>query len=228
MYKLANNLTPGAHIITSLEWERELSSRFIQIRTILVSVDCEALLVYASREHAEPFRYLFNFVPNLGDMWAVAFGPEREKTSCFLNFHWELKEAARVSGITDWQGSMNPLPLVVDKINQQRVKRIAVLGLHRIPWQDYQAICSACPNLEWVDIQPEFDRIRRIKTPYEIRLLKEAARITDLALEEVRKIARPGLTENEISARILYTFSREGANQHFRLWSWAESMQKQP
>jgi Xaa-Pro aminopeptidase len=46
-------------------------------------------------------------------------------------------------------------------------------------------------------------------------LLKEAARITDLALDEIREIARPGLTEKEISARIIYVFYREGAESAF-------------
>jgi len=199
----------------SCDWEYELSSRFTRIFNYATLMDCEALLVYANREHVEPFRYLTNFVPNMGDMWAIVHGCEREKINCFLNFHWELKEAASVSGISDWDGSINPVPSVVDRIKQLSAKRIAILGFERIPWQAYQAICSACPDLELVNIQPEFDRIRRIKTPFEIRLLKEAARITDLALEEIRVIARPGVTEKELSAQILYTFYREGAESAF-------------
>ncbi len=215
MKQMPNNLEAGANLLLPSEWQSELASRYTQIYTIMTGLDCEALLVYASRERAEPFRYLFNFVPTLGDMWAITCGPERENTSCFLNFHWELEEAAHVSGISDWAGSINPLPLIVDRIAQLAVRRIAVLGLHRVPWPDYQAICSAWPNLEIMDIQPEFDRLRRIKTPFEIRLLKEATRITDLAFDEIREIARPGLTENEISARVLYTFYRQGAEAAF-------------
>ncbi len=199
----------------SYDWEQELSSRFTRISNCAIAMECEAFLVYASREHAEPFRYLTNFVPNLGDMWAIAPGCERERTSCFLNFNWELAEATRVSGISDWVGCFDPVPSVVEKIKQLSAKRIAVLGWQRIPWQAYQAICSACPDLEMVNIQPEFDRIRRIKTPFEIRLLKEAARITDLALDEIRAIARPGVTENELSAQVLYRFYREGAEPAF-------------
>ena len=199
----------------SYDWEQEFSSRFARIFNCAITMDCEALLVYASREHAEPFRYLTNFVPTLGDMWAFSNGLEREKTSCYLNFNWELKEAVRVSGISDWNGSIDPVPLVVENIKQLYSKRIAVLGLERIPWQAYQAICSARPDLVLVDIQPEFDRIRRIKTPFEIRLLKESARITDLALDEIRVIARPGLTEKELLARILSAFYREGAESAF-------------
>ena len=199
----------------SVDWENELSSRFTRISNCAITMDCEALLVYASREHAEPFRYLTNFVPNLGDMWAIADGCERERTSCFLNFNWELAEAARVSGISNWDGNFDPGPCVVDKIKQLRAKRIAVLGLDRIPWRAHQAIYSACPDLEMVNLQPEFDRMRRIKTPFEISLLKEAARITDLALDEIRVIASPGVTERELSARILYTFYREGAESAF-------------
>ena len=205
----------GTNINPLSEWEREFSNRFLSISSCTINMDCEALLVYASRDHPEPFRYLTNFVPVLGDMWAVASGPERENTSCFLNFNWELKEAARTSGITDWHGSFDPVPLVVEKIKQLDAKRIAVFGLQRIPWEAYQAISSACPGLELVDIQGEFNMLRRVKTPFEIRLLKKAAWITDLALDEIREIARPGLTEKEISARIMYVFYREGAESAF-------------
>jgi Xaa-Pro aminopeptidase len=199
----------------SYDWELELSSRFTRIFSYVTAANCEALLVYASRDHAEPFRYLINFVPNLGDMWAIAPVRDRNMASCFLNFNWELAEATRVSGIASWYGSLDPIPSILTKIKRLSAKRIAVLGLDRIPWRAYQAICSSCTGLEMVDIQPEFNRIRRIKTPFEIHLLKEAARITDLALDEIREIARPGLTEKEIAAQILFTFYRQGAEAAF-------------
>jgi Xaa-Pro aminopeptidase len=212
---MREQLKPGEDHVKPSEWERELSNRFIQISGFVTSLDCEAFLVYGSQDRPEPFRYLTNFVPDMGDMWAVAPTYDRQEMSCILNFHWELKEAGRVSGISDWKGVMDSVPLVIEIIKQLKLNRIAVLGLKRIPWFDYQAISSACPNLELIDIQHEFDSLRRIKTSLEIRLLKEAARITDLALDEIRAIARPGLTENDLSSKIISTFYREGAKSAF-------------
>ncbi len=213
--KLNQSNIASAPLRPYFDWEPELSSRFTSLLHFAIDADCEALLVYASREHAEPFRYLTNFVPTLGDMWAIVPDLDREQTSCFLNFDWELNEAARLSGIPDWHGRFDILPLVVEKIKQLDARRIAVLGLDRIPWRAYETLCSAFPGVEWVDLQPEFERMRRIKTPFEIHVLEEAARITDLALEEIREIARPGVTEKEISAQVLYTFYREGAEPAF-------------
>ncbi|TNE89547.1 MAG: M24 family metallopeptidase [Deltaproteobacteria bacterium] len=52
--------------------------------------------------------------------------------------------------------------------------------------------------------------LRLVKTPDEIAMLEEAARITALAHTEAMRVAAPGVNEHEIDALIDYTFRRHG------------------
>ncbi len=200
-------------MIASQAWIEELRRRRHDLWQAAEREGCDLLLVYATREHAEAFRYLTNFVPGLGDMWGVMTGPD--EMACTLNFHWELLEARTVSGLEDWQGIFDPVPAVMARIKGAAPRRMAVLGLQRLPWPAYRRLMEENPGLEVVDISGHLDQIRRIKSPLEIELLKEAARITDMAFAEIRERVRPGITENEIAAQVAYVFRREGAGLAF-------------
>jgi Xaa-Pro aminopeptidase len=201
-------------MISQDQWARELENRRARIWTKVLARDCQALLIFADREHAEPFRYLTNFAPVLGDMWALMTGPR--SLVCVLNFHWELREAEQASGLPGWQGLFEPGPFVLDRITQARPQRLAVLGLDRLPWAFGQALTQSRPGLELVDLGDDFGGMRRLKSPLEISLLRESAAIVDQALSEVRSCLKPGLTELEISARIMDVFNRRGAEPAFR------------
>ena len=56
--------------------------------------------------------------------------------------------------------------------------------------------------------------IRCVKTPYEIALMREAARINDLGVRTILDAAKPGITEKELHVLYLETIGREGAYSH--------------
>lgn len=53
--------------------------------------------------------------------------------------------------------------------------------------------------------------MRAIKTPEEIRKIKESQRITDAAFEHILPMVRPGVTEQEIALEIEFFMRRQGA-----------------
>jgi Xaa-Pro aminopeptidase len=53
--------------------------------------------------------------------------------------------------------------------------------------------------------------LRQIKSPAELDLMREAARIAALAHKQARHIAKPGVKESEIEAEIEYIFRKNGA-----------------
>lgn len=195
------------------DWHRELGIRRAQVWAIGEQQGCDLILVFGSYGHAEPFRYLTNFVPVLGDSWGIMTGPAQ--MTCVLNFTWQLLEARTLSGIDNWFGRFNPVPLVAEHLAAAIPKRVGVVGLHRLPVPAYEAIQSALPAAEWVNIEAEVARLRRTKSPLEIRLLREASRITDLALDTVRAEIQPGITEQEVAARLGYIMQSLGAELSF-------------
>lgn len=78
---------------------------------------------------------------------------------------------------------------------------------------DYTVLREALPEVSLVPLGDRIDRARRVKSPGELALLTESARITDLALQRVSSHIRAGMTEIEVSDAIravLRDFGSEG------------------
>jgi Xaa-Pro aminopeptidase len=194
-------------MIAPAEWQSELDARRAAFRVIVERNACDAALVFGSQGHGQHFRYLTNFAPLLGDMWLVAAG--EEKLACVLDFDWQLEEARRRSGIEEWHGQLDAVAIVADALGAARPERLAVAGLERLPVTAWQRL--GLGELEVVDIGAELALLRRRKSELEVRLLREAARLTDGALDVARAEAKPGVSERELAARLGLALGSEWA-----------------
>jgi Xaa-Pro aminopeptidase len=70
---------------------------------------------------------------------------------------------------------------------------------------------AASPRSEFRDLDPILDRLRSRKSPAEIAAIREATRITGLAIIEAMRDARPGMYEYELQADAEYVFKKYGA-----------------
>lgn len=66
-------------------------------------------------------------------------------------------------------------------------------------------------NAQLVPISGIIENLRLIKTPSEIKILKEAADIADRAFTHILDFIRPGITELEVSNELEFFMRREGA-----------------
>ena len=70
---------------------------------------------------------------------------------------------------------------------------------------------KAAPSSEVKDLDLIVDGMRAIKSPREIAVIREATRITGLAILEAMRDARPGLYEYELQADAEFVFKKHGA-----------------
>ena len=70
---------------------------------------------------------------------------------------------------------------------------------------------AASPRSEITDLDPLIDRLRLIKSPREIALIREATRIAGLGIMEAMRDARPGMYEYELQADADFVFKKLGA-----------------
>jgi Xaa-Pro aminopeptidase len=177
-------------------WRDELADRRRRARQIVGDAGCDAALVFGCDRHGQSFRYLTNFEPVLGDMWLLLDDGER----CFLTFQWQVIEARGLSGIEEWHGLFDPVPLVVEALRESGARRLGVVGLDRMPVPAYRAIEAVVGEV--VDLDPPFAMLRRRKSPFEVERLREACRLTDAMLDAARAAMRPGARETEIAAEL--------------------------
>jgi len=144
-----------------IDWKSEIDSRRKKLWEIIQRNKFDLGLVYSSGEHPQNFRYITNFVPTMGEMWAVISG--EQQMDCVLTFHWELEQARIQSGIDGWYGAFELLPVVKERIEVHLPHRIAVIGMERIPARAYGNLVERFPDVSFVDVEDEYTRLRRKK-----------------------------------------------------------------
>jgi Xaa-Pro aminopeptidase len=77
--------------------------------------------------------------------------------------------------------------------------------------QFVQKLKAVSPQSAVTDLDPVIDAMRAIKSPREIAIIREATRITGLAIMEVMRDARPGMKEYELQANAEFVFKKWGA-----------------
>ncbi len=70
---------------------------------------------------------------------------------------------------------------------------------------------AAAPKSEIANLDPILDELRGTKSPREIAIIREATRITGLAIIEAMRDARPGMHEYELQADAEFVFKKFGA-----------------
>jgi Xaa-Pro aminopeptidase len=184
--------------VSAEAWRDELAARRRRARQVFAEAGCDLGLVFGCDRHGQAFRYLTSFEPLLGDMWLLLDDGER----CFLTFQWQIIEARALSGIEEWRGQFDPVPLVVEALRESGARRIGVVGLDRMPVPAYHALERGIPEAELVDLGSAFALLRRTKSAFEIDLLRDAARLTDEMLDSARAQMRPGARETEIASAL--------------------------
>jgi Xaa-Pro aminopeptidase len=105
-----------------------------------------------------------------------------------------LVEALRVRGLAD-------SPLGLDETN--------------LPGPMWQRVVDALPKARIVPAANLFQRVRMVKTPEEIRRLRQSARITQDAMSATFASVRPGITERELANIYKSEVARHGGTPAF-------------
>lgn len=180
------------------EWKPELEARRARVRRLLEEAGCDVGLVFGCDGHTEHFRYLTNFAPVLGDSWLIMDAGER----CVLTFQWQIVEAREHSGIEQWDASFDSVSIVLEILQAVKPRRLGIAGLERMPAPFYTALHDAFPELEVVDLGPRVAELRRRKSALEVKLMRDAGRVTDVMLDAARQGVRVGRSESDLAAEL--------------------------
>lgn len=85
-----------------------------------------------------------------------------------------------------------------------------------LPAGDFARLSAALPGVTFVPAEHLLSRLRQIKTPGEVALLRRLARIADQAIGDALSALKPGDTELDIAAHLTRNIYELGA-EHFKL-----------
>ncbi|WP_255178315.1 M24 family metallopeptidase [Exiguobacterium aurantiacum] len=122
---------------------------------------------------------------------------------------------------SDWNGDIvtymdheNPWDKVVKLFLDQQIipERIGVEGEH-LTYNRVEQLRAGFAGLSIIDLTEELQALRMIKSPDEVRLMKRAAELADMAIEAGIRALREGVTELEVIAEIEYAMKKQGVRE---------------
>ncbi|NLI91866.1 MAG: aminopeptidase P family protein [Peptococcaceae bacterium] len=81
-----------------------------------------------------------------------------------------------------------------------------------LSWAEYRRFKEAAGNCRLADASEIFNRLREVKDPAEIEILRKAIRITDEAFAMILDRLKPGVQEEEIALELEFSLRRLGAS----------------
>lgn len=187
--------------------DSEFKERLAKVQEEVNSRGLDALLVHSNESDFANVRYLTDYwplfetagilVPKEGETILI-IGPESE------TFAKDRSKIPKIRKILEYRESADPeypgVPMsTFEEIFQENVpggvNKLGIAGYSILPLAIYEAVRNAIPNVEIVRADDVLVQMRMKKSPNEIALLREANRISELALGEILKVIRPGVTE---------------------------------
>ena len=187
-----------------------------------LGLDCLLLSGNSGRwnEMLANVRYVSGYADNLSGIGYAIFPREGEGT---LITQMHTKRSAYA---TSWIRDIRPM--ATKQVVEILRERLAALGLERgtlglvgitfrggeiigMPWNTYQAVQQALPDLKLVDASDLFYELRSVKSDEEIACLEQSAQLVDIGYRAHVEVARAGVSEREVYAAVVHAMDLAGA-----------------
>lgn len=183
------------------------AQRFKKIQTLMADTDLDLLLV-TNRENLIYFT-------GLTQIECLAVLIPREGEPCAVTLWLDAEYVQQEAGLTTY-GYFFPRESLGSKL-VERIKAYGFkaprIGFERyfVPYAVYDALRQAFPEENFIGAADLFYRVRSIKEPEEVELIRRAAHAACRGMEAAIKAVRPGVTELDILAEAEYAMLKAGS-----------------
>jgi Xaa-Pro aminopeptidase len=107
--------------------------------------------------------------------------------------------------ITDVRRAVYPQEKIVEVMKEKGLTmgKVGIAGLKRIITVGaYETLKNTFPNVEFVDADVMVDRVRMVKSPFEIQQYRDLWALSKAAMERFIEVLEPGKTQREVAAEV--------------------------
>ncbi|MBU4225883.1 MAG: Xaa-Pro peptidase family protein [Chloroflexi bacterium] len=203
----------------------EMARRWSLARDLMRSNDLVGLLVFGNsgvNRHNEANIFWLSNHLDLHHSYLIAPLEESIEPALYTGLTNHVPNARQVSDIPiiEW-GGYNPAETIAQRLKATSMTRgrLGLVGVNHkfgmgMPYQHYQHLQAALPDLELVEVTAQFIPLRAIKSEEEITWLRKAAEFTDHTIYALRDQIRPGMSEYSLLAIIEGAYRSEGGLPH--------------
>lgn len=156
-------------------------------------------------------RYFSGFAGATGYFY---ISKKRQVLMTDFRYIFQAKEEV-LPGITVMEPEKNYRELLRTLVREDGVKSLAFEGME-ILYNDFALLSEYVKGenglpLQWVPLKEELSGLRAIKTAEEIKKIRQAEHIGDLAFSHILNVLKPGMTELQVAAELEYAMKKNGA-----------------
>lgn len=191
--------------------DSEYKTRMKRFQENIREAGLDAALVHANEAEFANVRYLSEywptfesagiFVPAAGRP-VLIIGPESE---AYAKTRSKIRSIAMM---VEYRESAEPeypgIPVahfkdvVAKAMPGKKLKKLGLVGYSVLPLPVYHSLCNELPGVELVKADATLLSLRMRKSPNEIKLLKKAYEISEIAVGAILNEIRPGMTELQV------------------------------
>jgi Xaa-Pro aminopeptidase len=187
------------HQLESLK--KEVPKRIEALRSLMVEEKIEAALILQRVD-------LFYFTATAQE--GALYVDEKEELFFVKKYAPRAREESPLEAIEI--SSLKEIPSFLRK-----KPKLLGLELDVVPVELFFSLQQIFPEAKFQNISPLTLRLRMVKSPSEIELIKEAAQIASFALEKVPHILREGMSELELAGELLRLIMPKGHQEYIRM-----------
>lgn len=198
----------------SMLWE-DMQARWQKIRLAMNNANMRGLLIFSDQAHPEPIHFLANY-SLVGDEAFCYLSLDEEQPVLFISAAWDYDKAATVSGLKDVRVIGQNCYRDVAGLSKKHGGPLGIVGRKNLTRAQIELL-EAALGQKTVSATRLLDEVALIKSPYELSLIREAARMADAGFEKAVTIVKEGMADYEIGAELNYVIRDMGANENFQM-----------
>jgi Xaa-Pro dipeptidase len=204
--------------------ETELDTRRAAIVALMDRDGLDAVLVYGANRTGSAIQWITEW-PVTREGSLVMTRDARD--AMWVEFYNHLPNAQRMAVRCDvaWDGP-NTVAAAARELAHRGVKRVGLIG--PLGWKQYAALAG---QFDMVGLDKDYTGLRLIKSAEEMEWMRQAAHLSDVAIEAVRDGVRPGMRETDLALICETPYLATGATNHihyFGVTSMADPRQCVP
>jgi len=177
----------------------ELKDRLIRLQRAMSVAGLEAVLIMENMD-----MYYFTGTAQAGYVWVPASG---------LPVLMVRKDQARAALESRWNPvpvrSLRDLPSILGEAGLP-VPAVAGLEMDVLPVREFWRIQQQFPAVKWEDASGLIRRVRSVKSPYELSILRECGKLHDNLFAHIPRVLTEGIPETTLAAELESFLRRQG------------------
>jgi Xaa-Pro dipeptidase len=192
---------------------KEISLRWEQLRKSMAGAELDGLLIFSNQIKRIFIHYVANYTL-LGEQ-AFFYLPLAGQPILFISEPWDHARAIKESPGIEVNVLGKKWPLDIAAVCKSGKGRLGLAGRESMGRLELGALEEAIGR-ETVSAAHLLEQAATIKSPYELALIREAARMADVGFTRALEVIKHGLPDYKLVAEIDYAMREMGATDNFQ------------